>query len=172
MSSLGRGAVDFGFVSECQCQFLFWRRKLVLLRNVSQQTLRVLHRRGRFSISFPLEMAWEQDILKLCGWQFSIDALCKQVHNAQFPPQIAVARVDIYWYMRLKTTSYRGFDSQPEALELHFSQLVPVGYIFLISLWHSNLPYFRKSICWQRMWMPNIIFNIKLWCDRLRWHCW
>ena len=29
-----------------------------------------------------------------------------------------------------------------------------------ISFWHSNLPTLKQSICWQRVLVPNIIFNI------------
>ena len=36
------------------------------------------------------------------------------------------------------------FNSQPEVLELHFSQLVPVGVLKCIPFKHSNLPYFIK----------------------------
>lgn len=51
----------------------------------------------------------------------------------------------LLWHQREAWIQGRGFKSQREALELHLSQ-------FLMSFWHSNLPYFNEqSICWQRV---------------------
>ena len=48
-------------------------------------------------------------------------------------------------------------NSQLEALELHFLQLVLV--LKCISFWHSNLPYFKKSMCCQMV-VPNESYRV------------